>query len=251
MHARNPFDPKIVIAHITKQQGPQRPREHVKLFQSTFITDTSESQSRRRESKREAILQLTDRREAYRKHKKTFPPLDSLARPEHILQLASLPGARKILILGKMIKLWQTINAPTSTQRDYERAVRKLSDVSGLVHGAVKQGDTARVARQDCRENLDLSVGLKACGICLAPFGDGGNEGEMTKIPLLTPVSELPILLPCCHLACYGCMTFWPRQHSFCPCCDMMFENVEKLKITMESQVRHYDYELAEALDLL
>lgn len=251
MPSRNPFDSKTIIAHIRKQQGPQRPREHVEFIPSTFIIDNSESQLRRRESSREALLQLKDKREAFKKHKKTFPPLNSLVRPEHILQLVSLPGPSKVQILEKIIKLWQTVNSPTSIHKAYERAVRKLSNVSSLVDLAVKQGDTERVAIQDFSENLNLSVGPKACGICLTPFSNSGTEGETTKVEILTPVSEFPILLPCCHLACHGCMTCWLREHSFCPCCGMNFENVDELKITMDSQVRRYDIELADVLDLL
>jgi hypothetical protein len=241
MPCRDPLKSKLVIAHIEKQPGPQNPRENIKFIPDTFIIDRSGSESRWRESKREAP----------ETQKKTFPPLDSLVRPEHILQLLTLPGPSKVQVFRKVVKLWQAVNSPTSTHKDYERAMGKLSNVSSLVHLAIKQGITERVAIQDCTEILNLSIGTKACGICLAPFGNAVNEDERMKVESLTSLSELPILLPCCHLACHGCMTCWLREHSFCPCCDLAFQNVDEFRTAMEAQVRRYDYELAEVLDLL
>lgn len=127
----------------------------------------------------------------------------------------------------------------------------KLSNVSSLVHLAIKQGITEHAAMRDFTEDLNLSIGPKACGICLAPFGIAGAEKETTNVESLIPMSEVPILLPCCHLACHGCMTCWLPEHSFCPCCDTAFENVDELRIAIEAQDRRYDYELAEVLDLL
>lgn len=184
-------------------------------------------------------------------HKKSFPPLDSLVRPEYILQLVSLPGPSKVQDLETVTKLWQTINSPTSSHKDYERAVKRLASVFNLVKSAIKQGNMERVAIQDLVENLDLSVDPKACGICLASFQVGENKGETAKVEIMAPVSEFPILFPCGHVACYGCVTHWLRERSTCPCCDMEVGNVEEFKISMDSQVCRYDGELAEVLDLL
>lgn len=179
------------------------------------------------------------------------PRRDLLVRPEHILQLVTISGPNKIKSFARVSELWQTINNPGTAPTECHGAVEKLSVLSSIVKDAVKQGDTERVTLHDVLENLNLAVGPKACGICFTPLQTDLNASETTKLEILAPISVFPILLPCCHIVCYGCIQHWLRNRATCPSCDLKFENVDTLEAQIESQVRRYDDELAEVLDLL
>lgn len=123
--------------------------------------------------------------------------------------------------------------------------------MTASVQSAVKQGDEECVEIQEFLENLDLSIGPKACGICCTSFEVGGKQGQTTKVAIGVPVSEFPMLLPCCHVACYGCISSWLRTRSACPSCDLQFENVGELRKMLHLQIRQYDAELTGTLATL
>lgn len=174
-------------------------------------------------------------------------PLSTLIRPWHVLQLSSLPALRKIEYYEKVTQLWKTVHTRSQDTASYQKAFKKLYNVSSIIQAAIKESATKITAIQTAAaRNLDLSVGPRVCSLCLNAF-----RIVMPEVEIQTSLSGFPVVLPCGHLCCFGCVRVWFQSQSKCPAhnCNGDFEDLAVRGI--DAQVYRYDVELEEVLDLM
>ncbi len=182
------------------------------------------------------------------------PLLESLVRPEQILQLVCLSGPDKVKHFDTITRLWAVIHSQSQDSEEYGIAYGRLYRVSDVVKAAIDRSDSENDAiRAAAEENQNLGIGPKGCGICINPFDFGeSKEGEAGIAPQAS-LSNFPVILGCGNTFCYHCAAMWFKNHTHCPAlgCDVDFGDSAAVRSRIDSQVYRCDTELAEVLESL
>ena len=87
----------------------------------------------------------------------TLPPLDSLIKPHHILQLVCLPGHSKVQHFSTVTDLWRTIRASPPDSRQFQRACKRLFHVSKIVEATIGDTEMHHAATRAAAEENQVS----------------------------------------------------------------------------------------------